>query len=300
MSRVTIKLWFTTFTIQAFGVILAEAFSGGDVTHAARLVAVVVAVAAPTALPRGRVAVAARLARLTELALRPVLTLVTATHAGAAGGVIVTAAVYGAIGTRPSQVTVALVLRSSKTVTMNTVIVAGSHATFFTVSDISLFTFTSVGAVRVVTDGVLVTVVQAQAALVDVGALRVRPARVRCRHVELGGAVGVRAREVALRARTVDGVLVRVAPAAAHAAQARGALHVAPARLALAGLACRVVGWRGGAVQPLAAEPELVLAGVHAEAEALARGFAPHAAAALVQAVLAVGAQAAGRGAQRA
>lgn len=90
---------------------------------------------------------------------------------------------------------------------------------------------------------------------------------------------------------------MRVAPAAAHTAQARRALHVRPAGLALAGLPGRVVAGRRGAVEPLAAQAELVLAGVDAEAEALARGLAPHAAAALVEAVLAAAAQAAGRGA---
>lgn len=110
----------------------------------------------------------------------------------------------------------------------------------------------------------------------------------------------MRAGEVTFCTCTIDWILVRIAPAAAHAAQAGGALHVAAARLALASLARRVVGRRGGAVQPLAAQAELVLAGVDAEAEALARGLAPHAAAALVQAVLAAGAQAARRGAARA
>lgn len=74
---------------------------------------------------------------------------------------------------------------------------------------------------------------------------------------------------------------------------------MAAARLALAGLARRIVGRRGGAVQPLAAESKLVLASVDAEAETLTRGLAPDAAAALVQAVLAVGTQAAGRGTER-
>lgn len=69
--------------------------------------------------------------------------------------------------------------------------------------------------------------------------------------------------------------------------------------LTLARLARRIVRRGGGAVEPLAAQAELVLAGVDAEAEALLRGLAPHAAPALVQTVFAVGAQAAGRGAQR-
>lgn len=88
-------------------------------------------------------------------------------------------------------------------------------------------------------------------------------------------------------------------PAASHTPQARRTLRMSLTGFALAGFPGGVVRWRGGAVEPLAAQAELVLTGVDAKAETLARGLAPHAAAALVQAVLAVQAQAAGRGAVR-
>lgn len=60
-----------------------------------------------------------------------------------------------------------------------------------------------------------------------------------------------------------------------------------------------IFGWQGGTVEPLTAEAELVLTSVHAETEALASGFTPHTAAALVEAMLAVAAHGAGRGAVR-
>lgn len=62
---------------------------------------------------------------------------------------------------------------------MDAVIVASSHAAFLTITDVSLFTSTRVRAVRVVTNGMFMAVVQAQPALVDIGALRICPARVR-------------------------------------------------------------------------------------------------------------------------
>ena len=118
---------------------------------------------------------------------------------------------------------------------MNTVVVARAHAALLAVADVALLALAGVGAVRVVADGVLVAVVQAEPALVHVGALRVGPARVGRAHVERGGAGGARAREVALGAHAVDGVLLRVAPAATHGAQAGGAVRVCGASLALSG-----------------------------------------------------------------
>lgn len=136
---------------------------------------------------------------------------------------------------------------------------------------------------------------KSQATLVDVGALRVRPSRVRRRHIQQRSAIHVRSGKVALRTNAVDRIPVRVAPPAAHASQAGRALRMRLTRLALVRFSRRLVGRRGGAVEPLATEPELVFTGVDTEAEALARGLAPDAAAALVQAVLAVEAHAAGR-----
>lgn len=81
MSRIAVELWFTTLTIQSFGVIFTNTFSRGHVTHAARLVAVVVTVAAAAPLTGCRIAVTAGLTRLTKLSLSPVLTFITSSHA---------------------------------------------------------------------------------------------------------------------------------------------------------------------------------------------------------------------------
>lgn len=113
MSRITIKLRFTSFTVQALSVIFANTFSSSDITNAARVVAMIVTVTPAAPLPSGRVAVAAGLARLTELSFRPVLTLVTPTHAGSTRRMIVTTAVYGTVCSSPAQITVTLVLRIS-------------------------------------------------------------------------------------------------------------------------------------------------------------------------------------------
>lgn len=194
----------------------------------------------------------------------------------------------------------ALILRSAQTVPVNTVIVTCAHAALFAISDIALFTFASVRAMRVVADGVLVAVVQPEPALVHVGALRVRPARVGRRDVQQRGAVDVRPREVALRAHAVYRVLVRVTPAAAHAPQAGRTLRLGLTRFALARFRFSRVassGWCGGTIEPLSAESELIFTRVDTEAEALAGGLAPDAAAALVEAVLTVEAHATGRGA---
>lgn len=77
----------------------------------------------------------------------------------------------------------ALILRSSEAVTVNTIIIAGAHTAFFAISDISLFTFTCVRTMSIITDGMFVTVVQAEAALVNVGALCIGPSGVRSRYV---------------------------------------------------------------------------------------------------------------------
>lgn len=284
MSRIAVEFGFAALAVLPFGVVFTDTFAGCVVADAPRLVAVVVAVASAAALPRGRVAVAAGLTRLTKFTLRPVLTFVAATHSSLAGRMIVTSAVNGAVGAGPSEVAMTFVLRSTAAVAVHAIIVTSSHATFFPVPDVTLLAFTSVRAVRVVTDGVLVAVVEAEAALVHVGALGVRPARVRRRHIQERSAIHMRTSEITFRANAVDGVFKGVTPTAPHTSQAGRALRVRLTGFALSGLARGVVGGRrrGGAVEPLAAQAELVLAGVDAEAEALARGLAPDAAAALV------------------
>lgn len=191
----------------------------------------------------------------------------------------------------------ALILRRAQTIAVNTVVVTRAHTALLPVSNVALLTFASVRAVRVVTDGVLVAVVQPQAALVHVGTLRVRPAGVGGRYVQQRGAVDVRTREVTFRANAVDRVFVRVTPTATHTPEAGRTLRLRLTRLALACFFRRLAGRRGGAIEPLPAESELIFTRVDAEAEALAGGLAPDAAAALVEAVLAVEAHAAGRGA---
>lgn len=105
----------------------------------------------------------------------------------------------------------------------------------------------------------------------------------------------MRSREIALRAHTVDRVFVGMAPAASHTPQTRRALRVRFARFALTGFSCRFFGRRGRAIEPLAAQSELVLAGVDAEAEALSGRFAPDAAPAFVETVLALQPHSTGR-----
>lgn len=191
----------------------------------------------------------------------------------------------------------ALILRRPKTIPMNTVVVTGSHTTLLAVPDVALLALTRIRAMGVVTHGMFVAVVKSEPALVDVRALRVRPSRVGHRHVEHRGARDVGAGEISLCAGAINGVLVRVAPAAAHAPQTCRALRLRLTGFTLAGFARDLVSRRGRPVEPLATQPELVLASVDAEAEALACGLAPDAAAALVEAVLAVETQAARRGA---
>lgn len=101
--------------------------------------------------------------------------------------------------------------------------------------------------------------------------------------------------EIALYAHAGDGVLETVAPAATERMQTTGAVGVSAAALALI-----VTGERGAAtrrdthqarlVHPFPTQAELVLRRIHGEREAFSRGFAPHASAALVQALRAIGA----------
>lgn len=102
MPWISIKLWFTTFTILSFRVILADALPSGHIANSARLVSVVVAVAAPAALTGRSVAVTAGLTRLAKLTLGPILTLVTSSHASFTLGMIVASTVDGTICTRPT------------------------------------------------------------------------------------------------------------------------------------------------------------------------------------------------------
>ena len=138
--------------------------------------------------------------------------------------------------------------------------------------------------------GVGMAVVDVEAALVQVGALGVAVLH-RLTGVEGARALDGGAAKVAVDARALYRVLLDEAPAAVEAAQAGGAVPEHAARLALM-VAVRVAAAAAHdeLVDPLAAQPELVLAGVDAEAEALLRLLAPHALALVVEALLARGA----------
>lgn len=62
----------------------------------------IVAVAAPTALTSGSVAVTTGLARLAKFAFSPILTLVASSHASFALGMIMASTVNGTIRARPT------------------------------------------------------------------------------------------------------------------------------------------------------------------------------------------------------
>lgn len=99
------------------------------------------------------------LTRLTELALRPILTFIAAADPAFARRMVVTSAVYGTVGSGPSEITVAHVLWRTKTVAVNTVIETRPHTALPSVAYVPLLTFTGVGSVCVVTVSVFVAVV---------------------------------------------------------------------------------------------------------------------------------------------
>lgn len=277
------------------GVVLAVTLAGRYVADPGRDVPVFVAVAFLAPLGTGGVPVAPDEATFAVLPGRPVLARVANAHASGAVRVEVAPAVDGAVVAGPTQVAFADELRLAETAAVDARMVAGSIAVVLPVARVAASTFTTERAVRVRTYRVLVTIVQAETALVHVRAVRVRPPRLR--HVQNVRARHLRPIEIALHARAHYRVLRAVAPTAAQRRQAHRTVRVRLARLALVGPVRREVKpvlrrrrrrYRGFQIEPLAAQPELVLARVDGEAEALLRRLAPDATASNVQARAAV------------
>lgn len=295
MTGVAVKFRFTSFTIQSFGVVFTNALSCGHITKAPRFISVIVTVTPATSLSGCCITVASRFTSLAEFTFSPVLAFVTSTDATFTRRMIMASAINRAVGTGPPEVAVTFILRSTQTVPVNAVIVTRLDAAFFAVAYITLFTFACVRPVRVGTICMLVTVVEAEAAFVDVRTLRIRPPRILRGHVQQQSAIVMRFSEIALSTSAVYRVLKRVTPSATHTTQTRRTLSVASTRFALAGFSHGFFGRNGGPVEPLPTQAELIFTGVDTEAEALMSGLAPDAAAALVETVLAVEAHAARR-----
>lgn len=114
--------------------------------------------------------------------------------------VIVASAIYGAIRAGPPQVALAHVVGRALALAVDARFVTSPRARQLAVAHKALPAVAAERAVRVGADGVVVAVVQAQAALVHVRALRVRPARVwHAKHVR---ALITRVVEVALYAHS--------------------------------------------------------------------------------------------------
>lgn len=144
-----------------------------------------------------------RLAVLAELPHAPVHALGARPYPLRTVGVIVAAAVRRTVRAGPAQVALAHVVGRALALAVHARLVAGARARQLAVAHEPLAAVAAERAVRVRADGVVVAVVQPEAALVHVRALRVRPARVR--HAERVRAPLARVVEVALYTHAWNG-----------------------------------------------------------------------------------------------
>lgn len=232
---------------------------------------------------------------------RPILALIAHPHPLRTTRVIITSAIQRTIRPKPPQITFALILRLTKTLSMVTDIVTGTNTRRTSIPDVPLPTLATKRPIRVGANRLWMAIMQTKATLIHIGTVIVSPTRIgdpqHLRTIHLGVA------KIPLDTHPRHRIRRLVTPPATQRAQAIIAGGVMRAVLAtllrLRGVHIVVLDRNEGIrlIQPLPAQPKLILAGVHRETETLLRGFAPHTTALLLQTGTAIRSFVAGHGA---
>lgn len=217
---------------------------------------------------------------LAVLPHRPILALITHPHSLRTTRMIITAAILRTIRPKPPQITLALILRLTKTLSMVTDIVTRTNTRRTSIPDVPLPTLTTERAISVSANCLWMAIMQTKTTLIHIGAVIVSPTSIgdpqHHRAIHLGIA------KITLDTHPRHRIRRLITPPTTQRAQTIIASGVMRAILAT------LLRFRGvhivvlnrnewiRLIQPFPTQPKLILAGVHRKTKTLLRGFTPN------------------------